>query len=91
MTEGEHPESIIQYSPFNPPKETHGEGEWRVFEKHKEKGYPLKWQWIPKTDLDSPPEAPPEPESPTVEKVPAQRAHVPLKDVNADDQDWTNH
>ena len=59
METNKKPESIIQYNPYRPPKEKHGEGEWRVFERHVEKGYPLKWQWVAKTDPNLPPEDPP--------------------------------
>ena len=60
MEEDERLEEITRYSPYRPPKEKYGEGVWVVKERHVEKKYPVWWQWVPKTDLDSPPEAPPD-------------------------------
>jgi hypothetical protein len=64
MTEAdapEEPERIIQYSPYHPPRETFGEGTWRVLSRHVQKDYPLTWEWVPKPDPDVPPETPPVP------------------------------
>ena len=70
----EHPNVIIQYSPYRPPRVGYGEGRWVVEKTHFDKGYPLEWRWVP----GSIPEVPVKPRSTEVTRTESDPVIVPL-------------